>query len=311
MMLDNFLNSQFIRKALVSALLILLLLNLLFAKLSVEQRHLPLQISPTEQTYLLPSPNILRAASLNYHSFSSDLVWINALIYFGSNSTQNHSIQHLPEYAMTASELDPYFYSLYKWYPDVYIGAKHPVSEERIEKTNQFLKRGMKYFPRDHRLPETAASNYIGYSADAPAPRRLRESIKAIEYLQRAAKLPGASSNVPFLLDYFYGRKAKLEAELSDGEKPSAAPSTTLSENEKETYLRLYLLAPDPHTRARLAGLLSRYGIDENTAFERARNYTQRLQTEHTQRLNYLPVDLWSTIVNPKEFDAATATANR
>lgn len=287
------------------------MLNILLAKLSLEQRHLLLGGSPSERTYSLPSSSALKTGFLNYHTLVSDFLWIKSLVYSGRNMTRNQSFEHLPTYIISASELDPYFYALYKWYPDVYIGAKHPVSEERIEKTNQFLERGMKYFPRDHRLPETAASNYIGYSADAPAPRRLRESIKAIEYLQYAAKLPGASSNVPFLLDYFYGRKARLEAELSDGENPSAAPSTTLSENEKETYLRLYLLAPDPHTRARLAGLLSRYGIDENTAFERARDYTQRLQTEHTQRLNYLPVDLWSTIVNPKEFDSATATPSR
>src|SRR5690554_2839958 len=208
--------SKVIQTTLISVLLILLLLNLLFAKLSLEQRHLPLQISPSEQTYLLPSANVLTASFLNYHTFASDLIWIKALIYFGSNQTRNHSVELLPEYTMTASELDPYFYGVYTWYPDVYIGAKYPVTEERIEKTNQFLERGMKYFPRDHRLPETAASNCIGYSGTSPAPRRIRESIKAIGYLQRAAKLPSASSNVPFLLDYFYGRKAKLEAQLAE-----------------------------------------------------------------------------------------------
>src|SRR5690554_5992142 len=276
-------SSKLIRATLISALLCLLLLNFAFAKLSLQQSNYALQISPSEQTYLLPSANVLTAGFLNYHTFVSDLIWMQALIYFGSNQTRNHSIEYLPNYAITASELDPYFYGVYKWYPDVYIGAKHPVSEERIEQTNQFLERGMRYFPRDHRLPETAASNYIGYSANAPAPRRLRESIKAIEYLQRTAKLPSASSNVPFLLDYFYGRKAKLEAELANKNEGVSTPEVTLTESEKETYLRLYLLAPDPNTRARLAGLLNSYGIDEGAAFERTQKYTRRMESEHAQ----------------------------
>lgn len=298
MKFENVRHSPTIRIALIGALFVLLLLNYSFAKLSIEQRHVPLQVSPSEQTYVLPSANVITASFLNYHTFASDLLWMKALVYFGSNQIRNHSVELLPKYTMTASELDPYFYELYKWYPDVYIGAKYPVTEERIEQTNQFLERGMKYFPRDHRLPETAASNYIGYSSTASAPRRIRESVKAIAYLHRAAKLPSASSNVPFLLDYFYRRKAKLEAQLASAEGTEPPPTTALTKDEKETYLRLYLLAPDPATRARLASLLSRYEIDENAAFERAQRYTERLQAEHTQYLDYVPVDLWNAIVN-------------
>lgn len=301
MNINTLIHKPVIRVTLILGLVILLLLNFLFARLSITQQRWAMDTYQNKERYLLPSAKILAAGFLNYRSIASDLVWIKMLVYFGARSTYRQPVDHLPEYARTASELDPYFYDLYRWYPDVWIQAKFPVSEERIEQTNQFLERGMKFFPLDARLAETAASNYIGYSADAPAERRARESGQAIEYLLRAASLQNASSNVPFLLDYFYDRKHRLESELRGEEVVGAEGARSdLTQVQKDTYLRLYMLAPDEQTRARLEMVLQSHGIDKQEAFQQVRQYAGQFDAAYYHDLNYMPTSLWSTMIDAR-----------
>src|SRR5690554_4107272 len=104
MYLNQIKSSKIILAAILGSLLLLMMLNLLFARLSLKDQRLSLHVSPSEQKYLLPSSTVIAASTLNYRTFASDLIWMKALTYFGYNNMHRQSIEYLPIYAITASE---------------------------------------------------------------------------------------------------------------------------------------------------------------------------------------------------------------
>ncbi|MGM0557358.1 MAG: hypothetical protein ACQEVA_13325 [Myxococcota bacterium] len=287
-------DSPWIRYVALIALLSLLVLDIMFAHLSLRRGEAQMAPVATTHQRVLPSSEALAALFLNYNEVATDLVWIRALIYFGEQRKKRRNLHAMEGYAYTISELDPYFYKVYRWFADLYVNAQYLRDPDAIEKANHFLKRGMKFFPHKHELPFSAALNYIGYSRMASPERRLKEMDRALYFLRRTAEHSDAPPNLPALIRWFTQRKEQLEQQL--GKTDDNRGTAVLSEEDKELYARMYLLAPDERVRKRIAMMLEQQGIRQEDVLREARYSAKKLARAQDETLPYLPVDLWMNV---------------
>lgn len=300
-------DSRFVRGTLVGALIVVLVLSFLFSKLSLFRRRAELAEPPPHRQNSLPSSKLLAGAFLNYRTLAADLIWSRALVYYGDRRSRGGHLDALEEYADTISDLDPYFYDVYRWFADIYLTHEFVRRDDAIEVANAFLERGMKYFPEACDLPHTAALNYIGYSPGASAERRLRESKRAIEYLERTARCPDAPENTAALLDYFTQREQRLRHQIAEAADAGVSDHGSndepgLTEAQRKFYVRLYLTDSRPSVRQRVISILRRHDAADSKLLEQAREYARQLEAQHRESYSYLPVDLW-TLVDERSHD--------
>ncbi|MFW5965867.1 MAG: hypothetical protein ACOCV2_00030 [Persicimonas sp.] len=292
---DQIKDSRPIRLALLFSLFVLLLLSASSAKLSLESSELRFPTPTDADRYLLPESDVLSALFLNYDNAAADIVWMQALIYYGEQEQRQQGIEHLEKYAYTVSKLDPHFYRVYKWFADIYLTSRFIYVDDAIETANRFLDRGMEYFPDKHELPYTAALNYIGYSTHKPAEVRFRESERAIEYLEKVVQMDDAPPNAILLLDYFHRRKQRLADEI-EGEEVSSE-TRKLTDDQRELYARMYLLSEDASIRSRIEQMIERRGGERDEFVEQVEAYADQLEEARAEQFSYVPVDLWTTLI--------------
>ena len=294
------LRSRLLRTTAVTAIGVLLTLNVMFARLQHQTEDTQRRVQTSDESRLrLPSARLLRVVFGGFDPLAADIVWIWSLVYYGEQRSQNHDPRYLEEYARTIAELDPYFHPVYRWFSATYIRTNHPPSHEDIELVNQFLERGMRYFPTDYRLPQTAGLNYIGYSSDRSPRIRLREIAKAIEYLQRASQYEGALDTLPFTVAWLYQRKREIERQI-EGDGESESSSRASKTRQAEFFTDMYYLVDSESARRRIRKKLSRLGREE-AILERGTRYRQTLKREHSHTFSYVPLNLWTLVATPPQ----------
>ena len=287
--------SSLIRRTGTFALLVLLLLSYLFARLDFQhqkwslERHLP-----TRTNVAPPEAEPLEALSLNHPTLAADIVWIWAVVYYGERHN-DRQIKYLDRFAETISQLDPRFYDVYSWFSTTYINSNYPPSHADLQKVRRFLERGMNYFPTDYRLPHEAGLNYIGFSAGRPDHLRIEELTNGIRHLERAAKLDDAPDVLPFTISWMYQRRRQLR-EKSNGEPDN---SRAISDREIEFLAEMYYLVDSESNRQRIAQMLGRTERGRRALSQRGQQYSETLEQKRLTSLPYLPVGLW-TLVNDR-----------
>lgn len=255
----------------------------------------------TEAKYSLPSTGALRTAFLGFETTAADLIWIWSLINYGKHGSKQQKARYVKDAARRIADLDPHFLPVYEWFATSYINANFPPSHKVLDEATAFIDRGLQTFPTSYRLAYTAGMNYIGYSRDRPPEVRLEEVETAIDYLQRASKLPGSPERLAFTIAWLYQRKRQLLAEIegttggagTNAKKAKAA----LSQKELEFLTDMYFLVESEKTRDRIARMLKEHDVGEQSVVERGRKYTRTLQRKHLAERAYLPVDLWTTLI--------------
>lgn len=289
-----------IEVALTLALLTLLVLSYLHARLNLEEASSAQRLGSLEELYRLPSSEVLSAVTLNYTGLAADLVWLRGLTYFGQMWDMHHTPEYLEDYASTVADLDPRFYHVYEWFAATYLNTAYPIDETEIERVNRFIDRGIAKFPGDPRLPYVAGMHYIGYSRGASVERRLREATRAIRYLSRAAQLEGAPATTTATLAWFHARKQRFERKLQ-GKDALSDSDSRLGTEEAELFAELYLTVSDEQQRRRLEQLLKSSGDFHPSVLEKVKQYRHKLESAQIDSLSYLEPDLWTTILTAEE----------
>lgn len=240
----------------------------------------------------LPSTDILQAGVLNFEEFAADLIWIQALQYFGRQERAERTPVSLDEYADAVAGLDPYFYEIYPWFVATYRGSRFPISAEDIRTMNRFLDRGIERFPNRWRLPYKAGMNYIGYSKNRAPRERLEEVESAIDYLQTAAALPGASSNIPMTISWLYERRRQLRDQLKESDEKTASAKATDSRIEYLT--DVYFLVEDPSTRRHIRASLAESAEGRRALKQRIQDYSNQFESSRELGWTYLSDRLWA-----------------
>lgn len=262
-----------------------------------DSRATLLEARSYEERYMLPAPETLRTLGLNYRSFTADLAWINALLYFGDYRDAGSKVppRYLLDYARTVAEVDPDFYPIYEWFNATHIASRAEVSHEDLELVVDFLEQGMARFPQRHELPYTAGLAYIGYSVGRDPQTRIKELTRGIALLERCAALRGCHPNATLTIGYMQDLRRKLMKQSGEVGTPEDRA------REIAQLKQLYANTPDQEIRAKLAERLRTMGVSAQALEVITREQVDRLEQLHDARLPYLPVDLWSVVVTEPE----------
>ena len=144
-----------------------------------------------ETAYSIPGP-ILKVTSLEFDGLASDIMFLRALVFYGSTfeRTEKPRVkpwewQRLYRELTSATDLDPYFRD-----PYYFAEATLPWDGDMVSETNILLEKGSKYRDWDWLLPFYAGFNYFYF---------LDENGKASDLLMESSKRPGASATVASL----------------------------------------------------------------------------------------------------------------
>jgi hypothetical protein len=152
----------------------------------------------TDQLYL-PRPSALTAMSLGHHELTADLVFVRALIYFGTQLSGTRDYRWLENYLDTIVKLDPQWRRPYRWAGVATMYDGRTITNKSVMQSSHFLELGAKQFPDDWELPFMLGCNYLfELRTDDPAQKAEWRRIGG-EYVRHAALLGGAPPWVPLL----------------------------------------------------------------------------------------------------------------
>lgn len=302
----SILQTKTVRYSLTAAVIILGLLGYLHLKLSLDIARTQRPYIYDNQ-YLLPSSTIIKAASLNYKTAASDLVWIGAVLHVADSHISKRKAPDSTLYTRTIIDLDPLFYKVYEWHAAARMMVSGYPSEADIDAANDILKVGMTYFPYQWQLPYGVVANYIGFSGDLDPETRLKQLEDGARHAEIAASLPGAPDYLPLLATSFHRKVANLRA----GQAENAAQAADATPEEIEFLARLYLQSDNESTRALIAQRLESYG-EADYLLKRVADYQKAFQQAHKNGLDYLTPDMF-TLIDPgaqKKLEAETEVEN-
>lgn len=176
-------------RAPVLILIVLFCIHMFLLGKADAERKTPLQ--DDGDSYFLLSP-VLKITSLEFRGLASDLLFLKALVFYGSTYERKERPRIKPRewnwfYRVmdTATDLDPYFV-------DPYMLANASLTWEggMIRETNSLLEKGSRARDWDWQLPFFIGFNHFYF---------LRDNAKAAEYLYDASKRPGPSSQLASL----------------------------------------------------------------------------------------------------------------
>ena len=135
----------------------------------------------------LPSGDLLGPASLGYDGVVADLLWIRAVLFFGTHHGMTEDENwYVWLYCMIdlVTDLDPEFVAPFK-----YGGLMLHLEPDWVEAANLLMAKGIEHNPDEWYFPFTLAMNYFDQD----------DLERAAGYAQMAADLPGAPFYLPNL----------------------------------------------------------------------------------------------------------------
>ena len=142
----------------------------------------------------IPEPSALRVMGLGHTQMMADLIWIQALSYFGSHFVADREYRWLERYVETVIELDPDFRKIYHWAGIVVMYGGQVIDNEAVRTSIRFLELGVERFPDDWDLNFMLGVNYCWELAPESEQEARELRLIGARYLRQAAALPGAPS---------------------------------------------------------------------------------------------------------------------
>ncbi len=138
------------------------------------------RLRPYEPTSV-PSGRVARIAALGHRTFVSDLYWLSAVQYIGDPRAERRGFGKLHALVDLVTDLDPRHGYAYQT-AGIVLSASG-----RLDESNRILLKGIEKGPNWWTYPYYVAFNYWFYEGDYA---------KGAEWAERAARTPGASTNV-------------------------------------------------------------------------------------------------------------------
>jgi hypothetical protein len=150
--------------------------------------------------YALPSPEQVTALSLGHRAALADLLFANVLVTAGIHMQEKRPFEFVDRYLDTINALDPTFRDPYQYADTLMIVQAVPVGERAYFRARDVLRRGLKTFPFDTELWESAgqflaylAPNHLQNPSDQEAFR-----LEGARDLARSCELISGNANVPY-----------------------------------------------------------------------------------------------------------------
>ncbi len=138
----------------------------------------------------IPRPTIARLISLGHTEWVTDVLWVNATLYYGETLVAHLPARYVDRYTETMIALDPDFRRAYLWGATSLLYRTVAATASDARRAGDFLRRGLQRFPTDPELHLqfgfNLAFDQAQYAAhDSPSRRALRA--EGAEHLRFAA----------------------------------------------------------------------------------------------------------------------------
>lgn len=231
-----------------------------------------------DDTLYLPRPSALRALSLGHTELMADLVFIRALIYFGSQMEQKGEYRWLDNYLDTITELDPKWKTPYRWAGVATMYNGRTITNDMVMASNHFLELGVRQFPEDWELPFMLGCNYL-FELHTSDPRQKDEwRGTGGEWVRHAAIVGGAPAWVPLLAATIMRQEGQEEAAVRHLEE-------------------VYVSTQDEKTRQEVRNRL--IGLHAKIDFARETRERQAFERAWKATLPYAPADFFVAVGPP------------
>lgn len=196
-LLDGFKSRPALANLLGVALLVVLGVGALSSRLNAQLLREAEPQSALRAESSIPPGWMLRFAALGHDEALADLLWINALSYFGKNLRVAKDDDWLDPHLEAISALDPRFVIVYEWAGTVLMYGGR-IDRASIEASNRVLHRGTEQFPQAWSLWFMLGMNYVvEYPAVTTHPlEQILFKRLGARYLARASGLPNAPSQL-------------------------------------------------------------------------------------------------------------------
>ncbi|MGM0577267.1 MAG: hypothetical protein ACQEXJ_16190 [Myxococcota bacterium] len=258
---------------LLVALLVLAALGTRITRLDLRHAEADIHRMEAAETSYLPPPLALKILSLGHGSFASDLVFVRANMYFVSHLFGDRIFEWLDPYVETMLALDPNNPRIYEWASQS-VKFGQMISNEALEKSNSYARRGIEQFPDHWRFYFDIGFNYFHEWKPESPEEKERMRAKALPYFSIAATLPGSELDPNFVTS-LYLRENDVEMALF------------------HAYLR-YWEAGEKERRA-LRRRITRY--ESEAAAQRLANLEERWKAHYP----YVPFGLFELLGPPRD----------
>ena len=236
-----------------------------------------------EDVYYLPPPRWLKVLSLGYDEALADLVWIRALVYFGTELRHRGAVRHVFRYGEAIVSLDPDFRRVYRWVAMAATYHTGHVTLDQARRAAAFVRRGAERFPDDGQLAwETGAmlvyelAPWLDEQGRHEEARRARE--QGAPFLATAARLGAGPPWIAMANARLFARLGRLELAAAH-----------LAE--------MLALTDDPDERERIAARLD--ALRDAARVEALRRAIDQLDRRRQRDYPWLPLDLY-LLVGPR-----------
>ncbi len=140
----------------------------------------------------IPTVGVARVASLGHVEWLADVLWINALLYYGESLSARNPGRYISRYASVMISLDPHFRQAYLWAAVALVMRTGEVPTDDIRRAADYLEVGLRIFPGDGELHlQRGATLAFELSPRLPRDSVERRQIRAVaaEHFRKASAL--------------------------------------------------------------------------------------------------------------------------
>ncbi|HKW12889.1 MAG TPA: hypothetical protein VJS69_00235 [Candidatus Krumholzibacteria bacterium] len=148
----------------------------------------------------LPSGKFMEQASLDYPELASDMVWFQAVQYYGGYRLSQHDLAYFGGLIDIVTELDPHFE-----FPYIFGAVVMAQDMGDIDRGIRLLKRGMGNNPTMYELPFEIGFLYYTVARDDSA---------AARYFDLASRLPGGKDRAGRFAAFVYSRAGHTQTSI-------------------------------------------------------------------------------------------------
>lgn len=148
----------------------------------------------------LPSGKLVQQASLGYRELASDMVWFQAVQYYGGYAQSQHDLAYFSGLIDITTELDPHFV-----FPYIFGAVVMAQDLGDFERGISVLKRGMQNNPSMYELPFEIGFLYYTVAHNDSA---------AARYFDLASRLPGGKERAGRFAAFVYSKAGHLETSM-------------------------------------------------------------------------------------------------
>ena len=161
----------------------------------------------------VPSGASLRLLAVGHNEAMADLLWLNALSFYGRYRIINTDVGWLDPHIDAIIEVDPKFRLVYEWAGAVIMYGGE-INNQSVMVTNEVLERGVERFPYDWSLRMMLGINYVyELIPRTEAELALEDTWRryGVEQLAIGASLPNAPENLRLASTSLLKRRAGWE----------------------------------------------------------------------------------------------------